>query len=108
MDAERGSAMKEITVKELMEMTGGDIRQVESVDRYGIYIRMEQANLIYDGDKDGLTFQSRAASEVSLNVGSSIEYISVGEDGTVMIEFDPKVSVIEIRRAGESASVYLK
>jgi len=94
-----GSAMKEITVKELMEMTGGDIRQAESVDRYGIYILMERANLIYDEDKDELTFQSRGASEVSLNVGSSIKYIGVGEDGTIMIEFNPKVSVIEVRRA---------
>ena len=34
--------MKEITVKELMEMAGSDIYQAESVDRYGIYIHMKQ------------------------------------------------------------------
>lgn len=92
-------AVKEITVKELMEMAGSDICQAESVDRYGIYIRMKQVNIIYDEDKDELTFLGRSASEVSLNVGSSIEYIGVGEDGTIVIEFNPQVSVIEIRKA---------
>lgn len=91
--------MKEITVKELMEMAGNNICQAESVDRYGIYIRMKQVSLIYDEDKDELTFLGKAASEVSLNVGSSIEYIGVGEDGTIVIEFNPQISVIEIRKA---------
>lgn len=91
--------MKEITVKELMEMVGNDICQAESVDRYGIYIGMKQVNLIYDEDKDELTFLGKAASEISLNVGSSIEYIGVGEDGTIMIEFNPQVSVIEVKKA---------
>lgn len=91
--------MKEITVKELMEMVGSDICQAESVDRYSIYIRMEQVNFIYDEDKDELTFLGKAASEISLNVGSSIEYIDVGEDGTIVIEFNPQVSVIEIKKA---------
>lgn len=93
--------MKEITVKELMEMAGNDICQAESVDRYGIYIRMKQVSLIYDEDKNELTFMGKAASEVSLNVGSSIEYIGVGEDGTIVIEFNPQISVIEIRKAEE-------
>ena len=92
-------SMKEITVKELMEMVGSDICQAESVDRYSIYIRMEQVNFIYDEDKDELTFLGKAASEISLNVGSSIEYIDVGEDGTIVIEFNPQVSVIEIKKA---------
>lgn len=95
--------MKEITVKELMEMVGSDICQAESVDRYSIYIRMEQVNFIYDEDKDELTFLGKAASEISLNVGSSIEYIGIGEDGTIVVEFNPQVSVIEIRKIEESA-----
>lgn len=95
--------MKEITVKELMEMAGNDICQAESVDRYGIYIRMKQVSLIYDEDKNELTFMGKEASEVSLNVGSSIEYIGVGEDGTIVIEFNPQISVIEIRKAEELA-----
>lgn len=90
--------MKDITVKELMEMVGGDIYQAESVDRYGIYIRMGQVSFIYDEDMDELTFRSRSASEISLNVGSSIEYIGIGEDGTIVIEFNSQVSVIEIRK----------
>ena len=90
--------MKDITVKELMEMVGGDIYQAESVDRYGIYIRMGQVSFIYDEDMDELTFRSRSASEISLNVGSSIEYIGIGEDGTIVIEFKSQVSVIEIRK----------
>lgn len=93
--------MKEITVKELMEMAGNNICQAESVDRYGIYIRMKQVSLIYDEDKDELTFMGKAASEISLNVGSSIEYIGVGEDGTIVIEFNPQISVIEVRKAEE-------
>ena len=95
--------MKELTVKELMEMVGGDIYQAESVDRYDIYIRMGQVSFIYDEDMDELTFLGGAASEVSLNVGNSIEYIGIGEDGTIVIEFNPQVSVIEIRKMEESA-----
>ena len=95
--------MKEITVKELMEMVGSNIFQAESVDKYGIYLCMGQVSFIYDEDMDELTFLGKAASEISLNVGSSIEYIGVGEDGTIVIEFNPQVSVIEIRKMEESA-----
>ena len=91
-------SVKEITVKELMEMVGSNIFQAESVDKYGIYLRMGQVSFIYDEDMDELTFRSRSASEISLNVGSSIEYIGVGEDGTIVIEFNSQVSVIEIRK----------
>lgn len=91
-------SMKEITVKELMGMVGSNIYQAESVDRYGIYVRMKKMNFIYDEDKDELTFLSRAASKISLNVGSSIEYIGVDEDGMIAIEFNPQVSVMEIRK----------
>ncbi len=92
-------SVKEITVKELMEMVGSNIFQAESVDKYGIYLRMGQVSFIYDEDMDELTFRSRSASEISLNVGSSIEYIGVGEDGTIVIEFNPQVSVTEIKKA---------
>ena len=96
-------SVKEITVKELMEMVGSNIFQAESVDKYGIYLCMGQVSFIYDEDMDELTFLGKAASEISLNVGSSIEYIGVGEDGTIVIEFNPQVSVIEIRKMEESA-----
>ena len=91
-------SVKEITVKELMEMVGSNIFQAESVDKYGIYIRMGQVSFIYDEDMDELAFRSRSAGEISLNVGSSIEYIGIGEDGTIVIEFNSQVSVIEIRK----------
>ena len=81
-----------------MEMAGNDICQAESVDRYGIYIRMKQVDFIYDEDKDELTFLGKAASEIFLNVGSSVEYIGVGEDRTIVIEFNPQVNVIEIKK----------
>lgn len=90
--------MKDITVKELMEMVGSNIFQAESVDKYGIYLRMGQVSFIYDEDMDELAFRSRSAGEISLNVGSSIEYIGIGEDGTIVIEFNSQVSVIEIRK----------
>lgn len=91
--------MSEITVKGLMEMVGSGACRAESVDRYGIFIRMEQADLMYDTNKDELTFLGRAASEVSFNVGNAIKYIGVGTDGTILIEFNPEASVIEIRKA---------
>ena len=62
-------AVKEITVKELMEMAGSDICQTESVDRHGIYIRMKQVNIIYDEDKVVLQDGFNQA------IGSAIKWI---------------------------------
>lgn len=95
--------MKEITVKEFMELVKGGLYQVESVDNYSIYITMEHVRFSFDEDFEELTFISgtdeRVTSEVAFKT-DSIECITYDEEsGDFTLEFDLYMADIVIRKA---------
>lgn len=95
--------MKEITVKEFLELVKGGVYQVESVDSWNIYIAMEHVTFTYDDTMEELTFLSgtseRVTSEISFKL-DAIDSITHDEESEEFnIEFRLNISNVTIRKA---------
>jgi len=91
--------MKEITVKELEELTKGGLYNITSDDTWGMSVDMINAMVGHDEENGELVFFKPGASEIRFNIDDAIECMQFDEnDGEITIEFSLNISDMVIRK----------
>ena len=97
--------MKEVTIKELVNVLQGKTVKVESADIYGVNLSFSKAHIEYDEDMNILTFVAGnyntpdGIGGVGIRIDDVVDGIRLEDDGSYTIEFNQYMADVTITKS---------